>query len=249
MQDERQALRGATEPSKPSRMNMMKPNPPSIREAFHFAWKVYKEQFGLFTACMLTFFATWVVLEIIVIAGQRFGVWLWAAAHISFFIVFAGMEVGFIQICLALYDGKQVRYADLFRELRLGVNFFLVQFVYFVIVLVGLALLIVPGVYLGTRFTFYAFSFAEGKPNLKQSFQESEVISRDSIGFLFWFSVLVILMNLAGASLLGIGLLLTVPLSILMKVDIYRQMKGRREISSLIQDGDGKERPHPDWDE
>ena len=207
-------------------MIFVKPNPPSIRKAFHFAWKVYKEQFGLLTACLLTFFAAWVILEIIVIAGQQSGIWLWTAAHLGFFIVFAGMEVGFIQICLALHDGKQVRYADLFREVRLGVHFLLVQLVYFVIVLVGLVLLIVPGAYLGARYTFYAFSFAEGNPNLKQSLRQSAVISRDSIGFLLWFSILILLMNLASACLLGVGLLGTIPLSMLMKVDLYRQMEG-----------------------
>jgi uncharacterized membrane protein len=221
-----QLHRGATEPSKPSRMNVVRPNRPSIRKAFHFAWKVYKEHVGLFTACMSTFFAAWVVLEIIVIAGQRFGALLWVTAHLSFFILFAGMEVGFIQICLALHDGKQVRYSDNFRELRFGVNFFFVQLAYFATVLVGLALLIVPGSYLGTRYTFYAFSFADGNPNLKQSFKQSAVTSHDSMWLLFWFSILILLFNIAGAGILGIGLIMTVPLSTLMKVNIYRQLKG-----------------------
>jgi hypothetical protein len=33
-------------------------------------------------------------------------------------------------------------------------------------------------------------------------------------------------MNLAGASIVGIGLLMTVPLSTVMKVNIFRQLKG-----------------------
>lgn len=162
------------------------------------------------------------------IAGQRYGVLLWAVAHISFFVVFAGMEVGFVQICLALHDGKQVRYFDIFRELRAGVNFLIVQLIYFATVLVGLALLFVPGVYLGTKYTFYAFSFAEGNPNLQQSFQQSAVTGRDSMWFLFWFSILILLFNILGACLLGIGLIVTVPLSILIKASIYRQLKESR---------------------
>jgi len=224
--DKIQLHRGATEPSKPSRMNVVRPNRPSIRKAFQIAWKIYKEHVGLFTACMSTFFASWVVLEIIVIAGQRFGALLWLTAHLSFFIVFAGMEVGFMQICLGIHAGKQLRYADLFRELRFGAHFLFVQISYFSMVLVGLVLLIVPGAYLGTRYIFHAHIFAEGNRNLKQNFQLSAVLSQDSMWFLFWLSVLIMLMNLAGASLLGIGLLMTVPLSALMKVNIYLQLKG-----------------------
>ena len=149
-------------------------------------------------------------------------------AHLSFFIVFAGMEVGFVQICLAIHDGKQVFYSDIFRGLPLGARFLAVQLVYFVTVLVGLVLLVVPGVYFGTRFSLYGFYFVEGNPNLKQSFQQSVVTSQGSMWFLFWFSVLIFLFNILGASLLGIGLIVTIPLSGLMKTFVYRQLSNSR---------------------
>ena len=163
-------------------------NPPaSIHKAFDFARRIFKEHFGLFTAYICTFFAAWIILEVIVVAGQQFGLFFWVIAHLIFFVVFAGMEVGLIQICLALHDGKQVRYSDIFSELRLGVQFLFIQLFYSAMVLIGLALLIVPGAYLGTKYTFYAFSFAEGNLNLKQSFQQSAVISQDAMWFLFFF--------------------------------------------------------------
>src|ERR1700758_5092434 len=79
----------------------------SIRLAFKFAWPIFKKRFGLFTAVLLTIFGAWVALEIVVIAGQRFGILLWAVAHLAFLILFAGMEVGFLQICLALSEGRE----------------------------------------------------------------------------------------------------------------------------------------------
>ena len=205
----------------------MSSNLPSIRKAFNFAWGIFKEHFGMFTAYVCTFFAAWVILEVIVVAGQRFGSFFWAIAHLSFFVVFAGMEVGFFQICLAVCDGKQIRYSDIFSELRLGVQFLFIQLFYSAMVLVGLALLIVPGAYLGTKYTFYAFSFAEGNLNLKQSFQQSAVISRDAMWFLFWFSILLFCANIVGASILGIGLIITIPISVLMKAFLYQQLKDR----------------------
>ena len=199
---------------------------PSIRKAFDFAWMTLKKQLGLFTAIMLTFFALWVILEVIVVTGQRFGFLLWAIAHLSFFFIFAGMEIGLIRICLASHDGKQIHYLDIFRELHLGINFLFVQLVYFVMILVGLILLIVPGTYLGAKYTLYAFHFTDGYANLRQSFQQSAVISQGSWSFLFWFSVFIFLLNILGASILGVGLIITVPLSLLMKTSIYRQLNG-----------------------
>jgi hypothetical protein len=155
-------------------------NPPSIRKAFDFAWIMFKKQLGLFTAIMLTFFTLWVILEVVVVAGQRFGFLLWVVTHLCFFIIFAGMEIGLIQMCLASHDGKQAYYSDVFREIHLGINFLFVQLVYFVMILVGFVLLIVPGAYLGTKHALYAFHFADGHSNLKQSFQESAVTSQGS---------------------------------------------------------------------
>ena len=128
------------------------------------------------------------------------------------------------RICLDLYDGKPVVYSDLFRDLRLGASFLLVQLAYFVMVLVGLAILVIPGLYLGTKFTFLAYSFAVGNPSLMQSFQQSAIISQGSMWFLVRFSLLILLMNIMGAGLLGIGLIVTFPLSMLMKAFLYRQL-------------------------
>ena len=197
---------------------------PSIRKAFDFAWLTLRNHFGLFIALMLTFFASWLLLEVIVVAGQRLGVYLWSAAHLSFFVVFAGMEIGFIRICLASYDGKELRYSDIFSAWRLGIHFFFVQWIYFVIMAAGFVLLIVPGTYLSAKYAFYAFHFAEGDPTLKQSFQHSAMTTQGWLWFLTGFCFLILLLNILGASILGVGLIITVPLSVLMKTALYREL-------------------------
>jgi len=91
--------------------------PLSIRKAFNFAWPIFKKRFGLFTAVLLTIFGAWVALEIVVIAGQRFGILLRAVAHLAFLVFVAGVEVGFLRICLALCDGGEPTYAGTYTHL------------------------------------------------------------------------------------------------------------------------------------
>jgi hypothetical protein len=98
-------------------------DPISIRQTFNFVWPIFKKRFGLFTAVLLTIFGAWVTLEIVVIAGQRFGILLWAVAHLAFLILVAGVEVGFLQICLALSDGGEPKFFDTFTHLTLGPKF------------------------------------------------------------------------------------------------------------------------------
>jgi uncharacterized membrane protein len=213
----------------------MKDDAISIRQAFKIASPILKKRFGLFTAVLLTIFGAWVALEIVVIAGQRFGILLWAAAHVAFLIFAAGVEVGFLQICLALCDGGKPTYADAFTQLILGPKFLAGQMLYLLMIVIGLLLLVVPGIYLAVRYALFGFCLATGETNLMRSFQRSAILSTGSKTYLLWILVFFLVLNVLGASLLGIGLFITIPLSVLMMTTIYRQLStcSRVESSSI----------------
>lgn len=202
----------------------MKPVPLSIHQAFNFAWPIFKKRFGLFTAVLLTIFCAWVALEIVVITGQRLGIVLWAAAHLAFLVFVAGLEVGFLQICLALCAGREPRFADIFTRLALGPKFLACQILYLLVVVIGLLLLVVPGVYCGVRYALFGFCMAASKTSLVGSFQQSAILSTGTMTYLLRILVALFVLNTAGACLLGLGLFITVPLSVLMMTAVYRQL-------------------------
>ena len=202
----------------------MKHRPISMRHAFDFAWPTLKKRFGLFTAVLLTILTAWVVLEIVVIAGQRFGIVLWAAMHLAFLIFFAGVELGLLQVCRALRDGKVPAFADTFAYLPLGPKFLAAQILYLLLVVIGLLLLLVPGVYLGVRYALFGFCFAGGETNLLRCFQQSAVLSKGATASLLRVLAALLLLNVLGASLLALGLFISVPLSALFMTDVYRQL-------------------------
>ena len=202
----------------------MKHSAISMRHAFDFAWPAFKKHFGLFTAVLLTIFGAWVVLEIVVIAGQRFGILLWAVMHLAFLIFFAGVEVGLIQTSRALSDGKAPAFAETFAHLPLGPKFLAAKMLYFLMVAIGLLLLVVPGVYLGLRYALFGFCFANGETNPLRCFQQSAILSKGATTGLLWILAALFVLNLLGASLLALGLFITVPLSVLIMTDVYRQL-------------------------
>ena len=202
----------------------MKHRPISMRRAVDFAWPTLKKRFGLFTAVLLTVLAAWVVLEIVVIAGQRFGTVLWAVMHLAFLIFFAGVELGLLQICRALRDGKDPPFADTFAYLSAGPKFLAAQILYLLLVVIGLLLLVVPGVYLGVRYALFGFCFAGGETDLRRCFQQSALISTGATASLLRVLAALLLLNVLGASLLALGLFITIPLSILIMTDVYRQL-------------------------
>ncbi len=197
----------------------------SVREAFVFARKTYKNHYKLLIASMLTFFVSWVLLEVIVIAGEKLGFALWFIAHLAFFFVFAGLEAGFVQMSLVLVDGQEISYSSLFANLTSGWRFFLGQLLYLVICLVGLIFLVIPGFYWGTRYSMSGFCLVTKSTNPAISLRESVEISKNSLFSIFKLNIVITLLNLLGASFLGIGLLISVPISVLMKASAFRQLE------------------------
>jgi hypothetical protein len=210
----------------------VKHRPISMRHAFDFAWPVFKKRFGLFTAVLLTILAAWVVLEIVVIAGQRFGIVLWTVMHLAFLIFFAGIELGLLQICMALGEGNEPAFADTFACLPLGPKFLAAQLLYLLMVVIGLGLLIVPGVFLGARCALFGFCFAGGQTNVLRCFQQSALLTKGATAGLAWTLLALLVLNLVGASLLALGLFVSVPVSLLVMTDVYRQLTTAPPINS-----------------
>lgn len=202
-------------------------NPISIGQAVDFASSAFKKRFGLFTAILLTIFGAWVALEIVVIAGQQFGIVVWGVAHLAFLVFFAGIEVGLLHIGLALYAGGEPTFADTFRHLALGPKFLAGQTIYLLMVLVGLALLVVPGIYLGVRYALFGFSMVTSEADLTHSFRQSAILSTGTKTYLLAILVALLIFNVLGVSLLGLGLFVTVPLSVLMMTAVYQQLRAR----------------------
>jgi hypothetical protein len=212
------------------RFAKVKRNPVSLRLAFKFAWPTFKKHFGLFTAILLTTGGAWVTLEIVVIEGQRFGILLWSTAHLAFLIFAAGIGLGFLQICLSLHDGGRPTFSDTFAHLALGPKYLAGQILYLLMVLIGLALLVIPGIYLGVLYAMFGFSMASGETSLIQSFQESAILSANAKTSLLGILFVLFVLNVLGASLLGLGLFVTVPLSGLVMTAVYRQLGTREPV-------------------
>jgi hypothetical protein len=205
----------------------------SIGEAVDFAWSAYLRRWRLFTSVLLAMLGAWVVLEVVVFTTQRLGIIAWALAHIAFLLCFAGIEVGLLRISRALQDGRNPRLADAFDHFNLAPGFLAGQLLYLTMVLAGLVLLVVPGILLAARYALFGFQNAAGESGVLQSFTQSGNLTRGATGRLAATLVALFVFNLLGAALLGVGLFVTVPISVLMLASIDRQLSATAPIVDM----------------
>src|SRR5262249_5520983 len=78
----------------------------------------------------------------------------------------------------------------------------------------------------GVRYALFGFCMAEAQAetDLRRSFHQSALLSAGAWAGLFGVLAALLLFNVLGACLLGLGLLITVPLSALVTAGIYRQL-------------------------
>jgi hypothetical protein len=192
--------------------------------ALRWAWRTFWVEAGLYLAIDLTLLAAWAVLEIIVIAGQALGTLFNLTAHLVFLLVFAGLCAGFTEICLRAAQGERPAYRALFSRFKLGPAMLAAQLLYLVGIFLGLVPLVLPGLLVAVYFAFYGLYLSTGQANPLAALRDSVRLTHRRGLFVSGALLVLLLLNLFGAMLLGVGLLVTVPVSGLTLTALYSQL-------------------------
>lgn len=96
-------------------------------------------------------------------------------------------------------------------------------------VLIGLILLIVPGIYIALTYQFFSYLIVDKELGALEALKRSGEITKGVKWQLLGFSLALLALNLVGALLLLVGLLVTIPVSALAYVIVYRALAQRLE--------------------
>lgn len=202
----------------PHRLEQLLQDQPTldIDKAFKRGWEMFKTNPGLFIAFALIYF-------IILGAGE---VLLGDYSSIISILVGVPLGFGFYLVANQISRSESIEFKDFFEGFKFFVPLVLVSLLAGLLSIVGLVFLILPGIYLGVAYTFATlFSVYAGT-----EVWESLELSRKLITKVWWkffgFILLLILINLAGLLALGLGLLVTIPLTYLSAYAAFEEMTG-----------------------
>ena len=112
------------------------------------------------------------------------------------------------------------------------IRFMLSNFLYGIIVIVGLLLFVFPGIYLGIRLQFIFYLLLDKEMSIKEAFSTSWKMTEEKSWDLFCFGLLIICFNVLGALCLLVGLAVTIPVSTLAVIGLYRELESQSAIPS-----------------
>ena len=174
---------------------------------------------------MLLLFLSWVVLEIAVVFLHRLGFVVWLVLHLGWLFLFSGMLVGLHVMALKSVDGGIPRIGDLFRSLERGPAYLLALSIYCLTVSGGLVLLIVPGIYLAIRYCLFAQVITDTSASALAALRKAAALAHGNWAPLGALFLIAFLLNIAGMSLLGIGFIISFPVSLLAIAGFYRSLQ------------------------
>ncbi len=196
----------------------------SIEESLKFGWEKTKAHSGLLFQIMLTFFALQVVQSIVtkVLAHTLIG----AAASVVLAVLSVFLGVGFTVITLKLAKGEHASYADILPSGWLVWRYAVANILSGLLIVVGFILLIIPGIYLLLRYAMVRYNIINGTgitESLRLSAKQTEGVKWRLLGFF----IVILLLNLLGAMLLLVGLLVSVPVTMIAYAHVYQKLHAR----------------------
>lgn len=186
----------------------------SFQEVFMFGWAKTKQH-------------AWFIALTFIIAGIIIG----AVKFMPVFDTVVGLMVALsiISISILISRDSVFTFSDLYTPLlspKRVLKFIALTILYALAVVVGTICLIIPGVYIATRFKFFPYIAIEHEnASIKDLIKMSYKLTQNQFWIVLGFLILATILNLIGALLFVVGLIITVPVTLFASAHMYNKLK------------------------
>lgn len=191
------------------------------KEAIGFGWETAKANTGFFVLFLLVIWAANAVFT--APSGYYWGkVYLWSPFFsLLGWAVDVFVSLAVVRVALRFSRGETAEFEDLWMGYPRFLEFLVGSILYALLVLAGLLLLIVPGIYWGVRYQFFGYCILDRGLGPVEAMKMSGRITRGSWWNLFWLGVLEGLVVLLGFLACCVGLFWAVPTAMVAHAYAY----------------------------
>jgi hypothetical protein len=200
----------------------------SSTEAFSFGWNKFKEN-------------PWFYLGVTLITGVITGAVnsytpdgeFSAAAGLLMllsFVISSIVGIGTARIAIKAARGEQPELNDLTYALNDGkllLQYIVLSLVMGLIIGLGLIALIIPGIYFIVTYSLATYYLVDHKSDFSTALKKSAEATAGNKWNLIGFGLLMVIINIAGAILLLVGLLVTMPVTLIAGGYVYNTLAGK----------------------
>jgi uncharacterized membrane protein len=178
-------------------------------------WEMFTEHIGEFIGFTL-----------IVLAASLASLKMGAFGSLLFSAVAAPLYAGYSIAAFRLITGKPFQFSDFFKGFNYFLPLFLAGLASGILVSVGMALLLLPGIYLAVGYMLTTFLVIDHRMEFWQAMETSrKIVTKNWFGF-FVFALALFLVNLLGILALGVGIVVTIPVTSCAAAIAYKEIVG-----------------------
>lgn len=141
---------------------------------------------------------------------------------------------GFYIVAFQIARNRPTAFGDFFKGFNRALPILLLSIVSSIFIILGLILLIIPGIYLAVSYMLSLPLLLDKNLDFWPAMETSrKIVGKKWFSFL-GFSILLGLINLVGALILGVGLLFTVPWTFCSLAAAYEDIVGLNSVAETI---------------
>lgn len=138
----------------------------------------------------------------------------------------APLYAGYSIAAFRIMTGQQLQFSDFFKGFNYFLPLFLAGLASGIIVSVGFFLLVIPGIYLAVGYMLTTFFIIDHRMEFWQAMETSRKIVTKQWLAIFIFALLLFVINLLGILVLGVGILVTAPVTSCAAAIAYKEIVG-----------------------
>ena len=196
----------------------------TVSEAVTFGWQTTLDHAKILLPIILLISILTVGPDYVADLANKNHPYLALGVNIAAWVLQIILSIGLVRISLQLYEHKPVTFDDLFASDGLFLKYLFASILSLLITIIGLILLVVPGIIWAVRLQFAPYFVVDKRLEPFDALSKSWEATRGHVGQLLLLTVTLVLINLVGVLLFGVGLLITIPLSMLASVYAYRKL-------------------------
>jgi hypothetical protein len=185
-------------------------------DAIKFGWETTTGNLGLLILALMIIVAIGVMPAVVSDS--------WVVATVAWVFDMA-VGMGILRMTLRFVDGEKGELVDLFSTIPLIFKYLVASIVVGFVVTVGFCLLILPGIYWSVRLYMFPWVLVDKDVGPFEALRQSWEMTRGSFWNLILLGVLLCGINILGTIALLLGLLVTIPLSVVAVGYAYRRME------------------------
>ena len=201
-----------------------------IGSAIGESWKLFKLRPWFYVGFIGVYFLVYVALGMVA-----------EIEYVGWAITFVGellLTMGSLQVAITGARGGVPKLKQLFTTYERILPFLGGMIVTAIITLLGFVLLIIPGIIASLGLQFFAYFILDKGYSVRESLRASWDATKGSKWQLLGLGIVLVLINFVGILLFGVGLFVTIPLSMLTMAHVYLVLSGSRsEVTELNEPG------------